>query len=144
MGRSWANERARFRKMPTEHRLDVDRAHRVEMAHDRLEDRTFPLGPGREVLLQRHGRRDSCDWPSRANRRSHFGQTQAATPSHSGRPVAVTWAPMAVQLNHTIVWCTDKQRSAAFATEILGLPPAVPFGPFMIVELDNDVSIDFH
>jgi catechol 2,3-dioxygenase-like lactoylglutathione lyase family enzyme len=51
---------------------------------------------------------------------------------------------MAVQLNHTIVWCTDKQRSAAFATEILGLPAAVPFGPFMIVELDNDVSIDFH
>ena len=51
---------------------------------------------------------------------------------------------MAVQLNHTIVWCTDKQRSAAFATEILGLPPAVPFGPFMIVELDNHVSIDFH
>ena len=51
---------------------------------------------------------------------------------------------MAVQLNHTIVWCTDKQRSAAFATEILGLPPAAPFGPFMIVELDNHVSIDFH
>jgi catechol 2,3-dioxygenase-like lactoylglutathione lyase family enzyme len=51
---------------------------------------------------------------------------------------------MAVQLNHTIVWCTDKERSAAFATEILGLPPAVPFGPFMVVELDNDVSIDFH
>jgi catechol 2,3-dioxygenase-like lactoylglutathione lyase family enzyme len=51
---------------------------------------------------------------------------------------------MAVQLNHTIVWCTDKQRSAAFATEILGLRAAVPFGPFMIVELDNHVSIDFH
>ena len=51
---------------------------------------------------------------------------------------------MAVQLNHTIVWCTDKKRSAAFAAEILGLPAAVPFGPFMIVELDNDVSIDFH
>jgi len=51
---------------------------------------------------------------------------------------------MAVQLNHTIVWCTDKQRSAAFATEILGLPPAAPFGPFMVVELDNQVSIDFH
>jgi catechol 2,3-dioxygenase-like lactoylglutathione lyase family enzyme len=51
---------------------------------------------------------------------------------------------MPVQLNHTIVWCRDKQRSAAFATEILGLPPAVPFGPFMVVELDNQVSIDFH
>jgi catechol 2,3-dioxygenase-like lactoylglutathione lyase family enzyme len=51
---------------------------------------------------------------------------------------------MAVQLNHTIVWCTDKARSAAFATEILGLPPAVAFGPFVVVELDNHVSIDFH
>jgi catechol 2,3-dioxygenase-like lactoylglutathione lyase family enzyme len=49
-----------------------------------------------------------------------------------------------VQLNHTIVWCTDRERSATFATEILGLPPAVRFGPFMVVELANGVSIDFH
>jgi catechol 2,3-dioxygenase-like lactoylglutathione lyase family enzyme len=51
---------------------------------------------------------------------------------------------VAVQLNHTIVWCTDRERSAAFATDILGLAPAVSFGPFLVVELENNVSIDYH
>ncbi len=51
---------------------------------------------------------------------------------------------MSVQLNHTIVWCRDKQRSAAFLTEILGRPKPTRFGPFLIVEVDNGVSLDFH
>ena len=51
---------------------------------------------------------------------------------------------MAVQLNHTIVWCSDQKRSAAFLTEILGLPAATVFGPFLVVEMDNNVSLDFH
>jgi catechol 2,3-dioxygenase-like lactoylglutathione lyase family enzyme len=51
---------------------------------------------------------------------------------------------MSVRLNHTIVWCRDKQRSAAFLTEILGLPPATRFGPFLVVDAANDVSLDFH
>ena len=51
---------------------------------------------------------------------------------------------MAVSLNHTIVWCRDRERSATFFTEVFGRPPAVPFGPFLIVELDNGVSLDFH
>src|SRR5262249_47805200 len=51
---------------------------------------------------------------------------------------------MGVQLNHTIVWCSDKERSATFLTEMLGRPPAVPFGPFLVVELENGVSLDFH
>jgi catechol 2,3-dioxygenase-like lactoylglutathione lyase family enzyme len=51
---------------------------------------------------------------------------------------------MAVQLNHTIVWCHDKKTSAAFLTDILGLPPAVPFGPMLVVKLANDVSVDFY
>lgn len=50
---------------------------------------------------------------------------------------------MSVQLNHTIVWCRDKQRSAAFLTELLGLPVAKPFGPFLVVELANGISLDF-
>lgn len=50
---------------------------------------------------------------------------------------------MPAQLNHTIVWCSDKHRSSAFLTEILGLPPAKPFLHFMIVELANGVSLDF-
>lgn len=49
-----------------------------------------------------------------------------------------------VALNHHIVWCRDKRRSAAFLTEMLGLAPATPFGPFLAVELDNGVSLDFH
>ncbi len=51
---------------------------------------------------------------------------------------------MSVQLNHTIVWCHDKETSARFLTEILGLPPARPFGPMLVVQLDNDVSVDFY
>jgi catechol 2,3-dioxygenase-like lactoylglutathione lyase family enzyme len=51
---------------------------------------------------------------------------------------------MSVQLNHTIVWCRDKQRSAAFLTEVLGLPPSTQFGPFEVVEVGNGVSLDFH
>ncbi len=50
---------------------------------------------------------------------------------------------MSVQLNHTIIWCRDKQRSAAFLTGILGLPAATPFGPMLIVHLSNGVSVDF-
>src|SRR3546814_10486106 len=50
---------------------------------------------------------------------------------------------MSVQLNHTIVWCRDKAQSSAFLTDILGLPPATPFFHFMVVELDNNVSLDF-
>ncbi len=50
---------------------------------------------------------------------------------------------MTVQLNHTIVQCRDKQRSATFLTEILGLPDPVRFGPFLVVEVDNGASLDF-
>jgi catechol 2,3-dioxygenase-like lactoylglutathione lyase family enzyme len=51
---------------------------------------------------------------------------------------------MSVQLNHTIVWCRDKQKSATFLTEVLGLPPASRFGPMLVVDLNNSVSLDFY
>jgi catechol 2,3-dioxygenase-like lactoylglutathione lyase family enzyme len=51
---------------------------------------------------------------------------------------------MSVQLNHTIVWCRDKERSANFLAGILGLAEPVPFGPFLVIELSNGVSLDFH
>jgi catechol 2,3-dioxygenase-like lactoylglutathione lyase family enzyme len=51
---------------------------------------------------------------------------------------------MAVQLNHTIVWSKDKQASARFLTGLFGLPEAKPFGPFLVVPLDNNVSLDFY
>ena len=50
---------------------------------------------------------------------------------------------MPIQLNHTIVRARDKQESAAFLTDILGLPPPTTYGPFLVVEVDNEVSLDF-
>lgn len=48
------------------------------------------------------------------------------------------------ELNHTIVWCSDKQASAGFLTEVLGLPPARPFFHFLVVDLSNGVSLDYY
>ncbi|MCV2489265.1 VOC family protein [Geodermatophilus sp. YIM 151500] len=48
-----------------------------------------------------------------------------------------------VQLNHTIVSARDKQRSATFLADLLGLAAPSSFGPFAVVQLDNDVSLDF-
>jgi catechol 2,3-dioxygenase-like lactoylglutathione lyase family enzyme len=50
---------------------------------------------------------------------------------------------MAVQLNHTIVSARDKQVSAAFLAEILGLGEPKPFGPFLGVAVDNGVTLDY-
>ena len=50
---------------------------------------------------------------------------------------------MSVELNHTIVWCSDKARSASFLTEVLDLPAPRPFLHFLVVDLDNRVSLDF-
>jgi len=51
---------------------------------------------------------------------------------------------MSIQLNHTIVWCRDKRTSASFLTDLLGLPASASFGPFLVVELGNGVSLDYH
>jgi catechol 2,3-dioxygenase-like lactoylglutathione lyase family enzyme len=52
---------------------------------------------------------------------------------------------MSVQLNHTIVWCNDKEKSSAFLVEMLGLKePPIPFGPMLVVKLSNGVSMDFY
>ena len=51
---------------------------------------------------------------------------------------------MNVQLNHTIVWCRDKQESSAFLVDLLGLEKPVPFGPMLVVALGNQVSLDFY
>jgi catechol 2,3-dioxygenase-like lactoylglutathione lyase family enzyme len=51
---------------------------------------------------------------------------------------------MAVQLNHTIVRSRNRVASARFLTEILGLPEATHFGPFLVVGMDNGVSLDFY
>jgi catechol 2,3-dioxygenase-like lactoylglutathione lyase family enzyme len=50
---------------------------------------------------------------------------------------------MSIRFNHTLVHARDKKASSAFLTRILGLPPASPFGSFLVVQLDNGVSLDF-
>ncbi|MER7505563.1 VOC family protein [Nonomuraea pusilla] len=49
---------------------------------------------------------------------------------------------MPVQLNHTIVHARDREETASFLTDLLGLPTAPVFGPFRVVELANGVSLD--
>ena len=46
-------------------------------------------------------------------------------------------------MNHTIAWCRDKAKSAKFLSAILGLPEPRRFYHFLVVDLANDVSIDY-
>jgi catechol 2,3-dioxygenase-like lactoylglutathione lyase family enzyme len=50
---------------------------------------------------------------------------------------------MTIKLNHTIVHSHDPRASAQFLTSLFGLPPATRFGPFHVVEVGNEVSLDF-
>jgi catechol 2,3-dioxygenase-like lactoylglutathione lyase family enzyme len=50
---------------------------------------------------------------------------------------------VSIELNHTIVWCSDRKRSAAFFSEMLGLPPPRKFSHFDVLDLANGVSLDF-
>jgi catechol 2,3-dioxygenase-like lactoylglutathione lyase family enzyme len=50
---------------------------------------------------------------------------------------------MAVELNHTIVAARDKRAAASFLSDLLGLPAPTSFGPFLVVNVDNGVSLDF-
>jgi catechol 2,3-dioxygenase-like lactoylglutathione lyase family enzyme len=47
------------------------------------------------------------------------------------------------ELNHTIVWSRNKKASARFFTEMFGRPEATEFSHFLVVEMDNGVSLDF-
>ncbi|HWM71243.1 MAG TPA: hypothetical protein VNO35_32045 [Steroidobacteraceae bacterium] len=85
------------------------------------------------------GEENSTDGLAEALRRWFSPVIQHLEPANWNRGVVVS-----VKLNHSIVWCRDKQRSAAFLTDILGLPQAVRFGPFLVVELENGVSLDFY
>jgi catechol 2,3-dioxygenase-like lactoylglutathione lyase family enzyme len=50
---------------------------------------------------------------------------------------------MAIKLNHTIVHSRDPRAAAEFFAEIFGRPKPVPFGPFLGVQVDNEVTLDF-
>jgi catechol 2,3-dioxygenase-like lactoylglutathione lyase family enzyme len=50
---------------------------------------------------------------------------------------------MPVLLNHTIVWVRDKATAAGSVASLLGVAEPAPFGPFLVLTLGNDVSLDF-
>ena len=50
---------------------------------------------------------------------------------------------MSIRLDHTIVFATDRHRSATFLTEVLGLPEPQTVGHFTVVTVDNGVNLDF-
>jgi catechol 2,3-dioxygenase-like lactoylglutathione lyase family enzyme len=50
---------------------------------------------------------------------------------------------MTIKLNHTIVHSRDPRASADFLAGVLGLPAPVPFGPFLDVQVGNEVTLAF-
>lgn len=50
---------------------------------------------------------------------------------------------MSIQLNHTIVHASDSEASARFLAGILGLPVGGRTGPFIPVQLDNEITLDY-
>ncbi|MCH0563677.1 MULTISPECIES: VOC family protein [unclassified Streptomyces] len=50
---------------------------------------------------------------------------------------------MTVRLNHTIVAAHDRQASARFLADILGLEVSPPYGPFIPVAVPNGVTLDY-
>jgi catechol 2,3-dioxygenase-like lactoylglutathione lyase family enzyme len=50
---------------------------------------------------------------------------------------------LAVEFNHTIVLSRDREKSARFLADILGLEVGTPGGPFLPVVTANGVTLDF-
>ena len=50
---------------------------------------------------------------------------------------------MAIRLNHTIVAAHDKETGANFLTDILGLAAPSLVGPFAVVRVSEDTSLDY-
>ena len=51
---------------------------------------------------------------------------------------------MVIELNHTIVKVRDKHASAEFYRDVLGLPEYTTYGPFTVIALANNATLDFH
>ncbi len=50
---------------------------------------------------------------------------------------------MTARLNHTIVAARDKDASALFLTEMLGLPAPMELGPFAVVAVGDRLTLDY-
>ncbi|MGH8926567.1 MAG: VOC family protein [Acidimicrobiia bacterium] len=49
-----------------------------------------------------------------------------------------------IKLNHTLVYSSNKRASSEFLADLFELPKPVPFGPFLGVEVGNEVTLDFY
>jgi len=50
---------------------------------------------------------------------------------------------MVIKLNHTIAAARDRRASALFLSETLGLPPPILLGPFALVTVGDELTLDF-
>ena len=50
---------------------------------------------------------------------------------------------MTIKLNHTIVHSRDPREAAEFLAGLFGLAPPKPFGPFLDVDVANEVTLAF-
>ena len=50
---------------------------------------------------------------------------------------------MSISFDHTIVAVRDKHATAAYLSDVLGLPPAVPYGPFLMHTFGNGAHVHF-
>ena len=50
---------------------------------------------------------------------------------------------MSIKLNHTIVHSRDQREAAEFLASLFGLPAPQPFGPFLDVDVANEVTLAF-
>ncbi len=51
---------------------------------------------------------------------------------------------MTIALDHTIVAVNDRQRAARFLTDLVGLEDPQPFGPFVAVRVNDQLTLDFN
>src|SRR2546425_6469010 len=91
--------------------------------------------------------------PGLCSRRPHAAHHPSGSPSPGDTPLMSydqqyshesELPARAVQLNHTIVYASDRHRSAEFIATILGLQVGAPFGPFLPVDLGNGVTLDYY
>jgi catechol 2,3-dioxygenase-like lactoylglutathione lyase family enzyme len=48
---------------------------------------------------------------------------------------------MSIRFDHTIVGVRDQHATAAYLADLLGLQPAVPYGPFLMHTFANDALV---
>ena len=71
------------------------------------------------------------------------GVCAMAAPPNPTRTSRAILVPMAIKLNHTIVHSRDPRTAADWFASVFGLPAPKPFGPFLDVEVGNEVTLAF-